>query len=125
MTNPLVLIASSLRLQQIALQPLSNFSSHHFSISEYRRQLDHMGLKAAAMKKLILVYRYVQTSPCCIYCLVNQGVLIDENRTESDFIPVIFTSKKEPNVSLLRGIVNINLSISLLPPRCIGSGTLR
>lgn len=37
-----------------------------------------MGLKAAAMKKLILVYRYVQISPCCIYCLVEEGVLIDE-----------------------------------------------
>ena len=79
MTNPLVLIASSLRLQQIALQPLSNFSSDHFSISEYRRQLDHMGLKAAAMKKLILVYRYVQTTPCCIYRLVYKGVLTDEH----------------------------------------------
>ena len=79
LTNDNLLIASSLRLPQVALQPLlSHISSDQFSISEYRRQLDHMGLKAAAMKKLILVYRYVQISPCCIYCLVEEGVLIDE-----------------------------------------------
>jgi len=69
-----------------------------------------MGLKAAAMKKLILVYRYVQTSPCCIYCLVNQGVLIDEIGTESEIIPGIFMSKKEPDIALKRDILNLNLS---------------
>ena len=45
-------LVSFLRLTEIALQPTKYFSSNNFSIPEYRRQLDHPGLKAAATMKL-------------------------------------------------------------------------
>ena len=54
------------------------------------------------MKKLILVYRYVQISPCCIYCLVEEGVLIDKYGFR--YYPWNIYARKRTEALLCQGI---------------------